>query len=80
LDDYVNWLIRRIDGRFGELVARADLESLYSMLRYRGRLKKEIDFVIERDDGALLGHSSGGLGIMSRVKILLCRNGSVKAY
>ncbi|MCL2267492.1 MAG: DUF4143 domain-containing protein, partial [Treponema sp.] len=40
---------------FQELSAQLDLESRYSLFQYRDRLKREIDFLIERDDGALVG-------------------------
>jgi predicted AAA+ superfamily ATPase len=40
---------------FQELAAQVDLESGYSIFQYRDRLNREIDFVIEREDGALLG-------------------------
>jgi predicted AAA+ superfamily ATPase len=35
--------------------AQVDLESKYSLYQYRDREKHEIDFIVERDDGALLG-------------------------
>jgi len=40
---------------FQELAAQIDLESKYSLYQYRDREKHEIDFVVERDDGILLG-------------------------
>jgi uncharacterized protein len=40
---------------FQELAAQVDLESKYSLYQYRDREKHEIDFIVERDDGALLG-------------------------
>jgi predicted AAA+ superfamily ATPase len=40
---------------FQELAAQVDLESRYSLYQYRDREKREIDFVVERDDGAILG-------------------------
>jgi len=40
---------------FQELAAQVDLESKYSLYQYRDREKREIDFIVERDDGALLG-------------------------
>ena len=40
---------------FQELAAQIDLESKYSLYHYRDREKREIDFIVERDDGALLG-------------------------
>jgi len=40
---------------FQELAAQVDLESRYSLSQYRDREKREVDFIIERDDGALLG-------------------------
>ena len=40
---------------FQELATHIDLENRYSLFQYRDRLDKEIDFIVERDDGALLG-------------------------
>jgi len=40
---------------FQELAAQIDQESKYSLYQYRDREKREIDFIVERDDGALLG-------------------------
>ncbi|GAB7140893.1 ATP-binding protein [Deferribacterales bacterium RsTz2092] len=40
---------------FQELAAQVDLESQYSISQYRDRLDREIDFIVEREDGALLG-------------------------
>ena len=40
---------------YQELAAQVDLETRYSLYQYRDREKREIDFVIERDDGAILG-------------------------
>jgi predicted AAA+ superfamily ATPase len=40
---------------FQELAAQVDPESKYSLYQYRDREKHEIDFIVERDDGALLG-------------------------
>ena len=40
---------------FQELAALVDLENKYTLSQYRDRLDKEIDFLVERDDGALLG-------------------------
>jgi len=40
---------------FQELSAQVDLDSAYSLFQYRDRKGREIDFVIEREDGALLG-------------------------
>ena len=40
---------------FQELAAQVDLESRYSLYQYRDREKREIDFIVERDDGAILG-------------------------
>ena len=40
---------------FHELAVQVDLESKYSLYQYRDREKREIDFIVERDDGALLG-------------------------
>jgi predicted AAA+ superfamily ATPase len=40
---------------FGELAAQVELDSGYSMTQYRDSEKNEVDFIIERDDGAVLG-------------------------
>jgi predicted AAA+ superfamily ATPase len=40
---------------FQELSAQIDAENKYTLFHYRDRADREIDFVIERDDGALLG-------------------------
>ena len=40
---------------FQELSAHIGLENKYSLFQYRDRLNREIDFLIEREDGALLG-------------------------
>ena len=40
---------------FQELAAQIGLESRYSLYQYRDREKREIDFIVERDDGAILG-------------------------
>lgn len=40
---------------FQELAALIDLESKYNLFQYRDRNNREIDFLVERDDGALLG-------------------------
>jgi predicted AAA+ superfamily ATPase len=40
---------------FQELAAQVDLESKYTLFQYRDRVNREIDFLVERDDGALLG-------------------------
>jgi len=40
---------------FQELSAQVDLENKYNLFQYRDRLDREIDFLVERDDGALLG-------------------------
>jgi predicted AAA+ superfamily ATPase len=40
---------------FQELSAQTGLESQYSLSQYRDREKREIDFLIERADGSLLG-------------------------
>ncbi|MCL2806134.1 MAG: ATP-binding protein [Treponema sp.] len=40
---------------FQELAAQTDLDSSYSLYQYRDREKREIDFLVERDDGSLLG-------------------------
>ena len=40
---------------FQELAVQVDLNSRYSLYQYRDREKREIDFIIERDDGAVLG-------------------------
>ena len=40
---------------FQELAAQIDLENKYTLFQYRDRTDREIDFLVERDDGALLG-------------------------
>ena len=40
---------------FQELVAQVDLDNSYSLYQYRDREKREIDFLIEREDGSLVG-------------------------
>jgi len=40
---------------FQELAAHIDVESKYRLFQYRDRLDREIDFLVEREDGALLG-------------------------
>ena len=40
---------------YQELAAQADFNSLYSLYQYRDREKREIDFLVERDGGALIG-------------------------
>jgi predicted AAA+ superfamily ATPase len=40
---------------FQELAAQVGLESQYSLSQYRDREKREIDFLVERSDGSLLG-------------------------
>jgi predicted AAA+ superfamily ATPase len=40
---------------FQELAAQTDLESKYTLSQYRDRLNREIDFLVEREDGSLLG-------------------------
>jgi len=40
---------------FQELSAQIDLDNKYSLFQYRDRTAKEIDFIVEREDGALLG-------------------------
>jgi len=40
---------------FQELAAQVDLDAKYSLFQYRDRLNREIDFLVERDDGSLLG-------------------------
>ena len=40
---------------FNELKAHIDLNYGYSLYQYRDRLKREIDFIVENDCGALLG-------------------------
>lgn len=40
---------------FQELAALVDLESRYSLFQYRDRTNNEIDFLVEREDGALVG-------------------------
>ena len=40
---------------FHELSSQIDLENRYSLFQYRDRTAKEIDFIVEREDGALLG-------------------------
>jgi predicted AAA+ superfamily ATPase len=39
---------------YQELAAQVDLDSQYSLYQYRDREKREIDFIIEREDGAVL--------------------------
>jgi predicted AAA+ superfamily ATPase len=40
---------------FQELAAQVDLDSAYSLYQYRDRKNREIDFIVEREDGALVG-------------------------
>jgi len=40
---------------FQELAALMDLDNRYKLFQYRDRLNREIDFLVEREDGALLG-------------------------
>jgi predicted AAA+ superfamily ATPase len=40
---------------FQELAAQVDLDNSYSLYQYRDREKREIDFLVEREDGALIG-------------------------
>jgi hypothetical protein len=40
---------------FQELAVQVDLDSAYSLYQYRDREKREIDFLVEREDGALIG-------------------------
>ena len=40
---------------YQELAAQIDLENKYNLYQYRDRLDREIDFLIEREDSALLG-------------------------
>ena len=40
---------------FQELAAQIDLENKYALFQYRDRTDREIDFLVEREDGALLG-------------------------
>ena len=40
---------------YQELAAQVDLDSTYSLYQYRDREKREIDFLVEREDGAITG-------------------------
>jgi hypothetical protein len=40
---------------FQELAAQVELDSSYSLYQYRDREKREIDFLVEREDGAFAG-------------------------
>ena len=40
---------------FQELAALTDLGNRYRLFQYRDRLNREIDFLVEREDGAILG-------------------------
>ena len=40
---------------FNELMTQIDIVKKYELFHYRDREKREIDFIIERDDGALMG-------------------------
>ena len=40
---------------FQELIAHIDMDNKYKLFQYRDRQNREIDFLVERDDGALLG-------------------------
>ena len=40
---------------FQELAAQIDLDNQYKLFQYRDRTDREIDFLVEREDGSLLG-------------------------
>ncbi len=40
---------------FQELAAQVELDEQYALYQYRDREKREIDFVVERDDGSMIG-------------------------
>jgi predicted AAA+ superfamily ATPase len=40
---------------FGELAAQIDLDSDYSLYQYRDTKKREIDFIVEKEDEGLIG-------------------------
>jgi predicted AAA+ superfamily ATPase len=40
---------------FQELTAQIDMDNRYKLFQYRDRVDREIDFLVEREDGALLG-------------------------
>lgn len=40
---------------FQELAAQIDIGNDYTLFQYRDRIDREIDFIVEREDGALLG-------------------------
>ena len=40
---------------FQELSAQIELEETYALAQYRDREKREVDFIVEREDGSLLG-------------------------
>ena len=40
---------------FQELAALVDMDNAYRLFQYRDRAGREIDFLVEREDGALLG-------------------------
>jgi len=40
---------------FQELAAQIDLDNHYSLYQYRDREKREIDFLVEREDGVIIG-------------------------
>ena len=49
---------------FGEIAAPAELDSEYSMYQYRDRENREIDFIIEHEDGSILAvEAKGGSNI-----------------
>ena len=49
---------------FGEIAAQAELNSEYSMYQYRDRENREIDFIIEHEDGSILAvEAKGGSNI-----------------
>ena len=49
---------------YGELAAQVELDSDYSMYQYRDRENREIDFVIEHEDGRILAiEAKGGSNI-----------------
>jgi len=40
---------------FQELAAQVELDEQYTLYQYRDREKREIDFIVERDDGSMIG-------------------------
>jgi len=40
---------------FHELAAQVELDGRYALHQYRDREKREIDFIVERDDGPMVG-------------------------